>query len=78
MTDLMKLPSVDRFRVDEETANRALVEFIDWCSKNQLFLEQGRKYGFRLAVSPAVKDAIALQLKRDEASRINANLLDVE
>lgn len=65
------LPCQDGF-----TGRLPLAEFVDWCEKYRLFIEQGRTYGFRLAAG--VKDAIALQLPKDVADRINASLLDVQ
>ena len=78
MSNITLQPSIEGFEPDEQVANPALAEFVDWCEKYRLFIEQGRKYGFRLAVSAGVKDAIALQLPKDMADRINASLLDVQ
>lgn len=78
-TTLTKLVGGDLERLDppQQVAARALNEFIDWCERNAIFIEQGRAHGFRLAVSPAVKDAIALSVDRELANRINGSILDL-
>lgn len=60
----------------EEARMRALAEFVAWCGRNAAFIERGRQFGFELAVSPLVKDAIKQLPDRGLAECVNANLGD--
>lgn len=58
---------------------RGMVDFVQWCLDNEPLLRAGRKIGFRLGVTPAVKDLILLSSTSDpeKARRILSNLQDV-
>lgn len=62
----------------EEQTVVAMQELADWCIRNHILIEQGRKYGFRMGVSPMMKDIIALAAPTpNQAARINGNLQDI-
>lgn len=69
-------PQVTALDSTDQLSTRAVAEFVDWASRNVAFLERGRMFGFELAVSPGVKDAIALELDHEQANRINVILHD--
>lgn len=62
----------------DQLSTQAIAEFVDWADRNVAFLERGRQFGFKLAVSSSVKDAVALALDKTIANRINASLGDLE
>ena len=62
----------------EQAAQRAMAELARWCFDNEPLLTQGRSIGFRMAVSPAMKDVITMvAADREQGMRINANLIDL-
>ena len=62
----------------ESDARNAMHELAKWCLANEMLLMQGRAMGFRMALSPAMKDLIAtVATDRDLAMRVNANVLDL-
>ena len=80
MHDLIPLNAglPERMTAADEAAQRGMMDLVQWCIDNQRLIEQGRGYGFRMAVSPAIKDLIAISCPdRETATRINGNLLDV-
>ena len=67
-----------KLNATEEQTVVAMQELADWCIRNHRLIEQGRKYGFRMGVSPMMKDIIALATtSSDQAARINGNLQDI-
>ncbi|MBB5546614.1 hypothetical protein [Paraburkholderia fungorum] len=56
----------------------ALDSFATWCAENETFLARGKRYGYRIAVSPELKDAIERRLDVDTAARVNAHLLNAD
>lgn len=56
----------------------AIDTFAKWCAENENFLARGKKYGYRIAVSQELKDAIERRLDVNAAARVNSHLLDVE
>jgi hypothetical protein len=80
MRDLIPLNNVlpERMNAADEAAQRGMMDLVKWCIRNERLIQQGRSYGFRMAVSPAIKDLIAVTCPdRATATRINASLLDV-
>ena len=68
----------ERMTAADEAAQRGMMDLVQWCIANERLLQQGRSYGFRMAVSPAIKDLIAVSCPdRAAATRINSNLLTV-
>jgi len=56
----------------------ALDSFARWCAENENFLARGKRYGYRIAASQQLKDAIERRLDADTAARINSHLLDAQ
>lgn len=56
----------------------ALDSFARWCAENEPFLALGQKHGYRIAISPDLRDALERRLDPVVAARINAFLSDVK
>lgn len=56
----------------------SLDSFAKWCAENENFLARGKRYGYKIAVSQELKDAIERRLDVNTAARINSHLLDVQ